>query len=149
MTFISVDSTAGVGGLMAITLIPIRYKSFELRPILYYIAKDMIPMLPITHADGTTESRVEFYWRVSPRFRYHIRVLSALDVFTLECEFGLKLFYILHFDLDKTVVLSNITLTIVGIVATLCTVYYAFWLRKQLKREEPELLAKEAAARLA
>jgi hypothetical protein len=128
---------------MALTLIPIRYKNFELKPILYYFAKDMIPMQPITHPDGRLEPRLEFYWRTSAKFRRHLRILSTLDILTLECEFGLKLFYILHFDLDKTVVLSNITLTIVGIVAMLCTIYYALWIRKQLKKEEPELLAKE------
>jgi hypothetical protein len=128
---------------MALTLIPIRYKNFELKPILYYFAKDMIPMQPITHSDGRLEPRLAFYWRASAKFRRHLRILSTLDILTLECEFGLKLFYILHFDLDKTVVLSNITLTIVGIVAMLCTIYYALWIRKQLKKEEPELLAKE------
>ncbi|KAG2182023.1 hypothetical protein INT43_006949, partial [Umbelopsis isabellina] len=139
--------TAGVGGAMALTLIPFRYKNFELKPILYYIAKDMIPMTPVKHTDGSSEARVQFYWRTSSKFRYHIRVLSALDILTLECEFGLKLFYILHFDLDRTVVLSNITLTIVGIVSMLCTIYYALWLRKLLKKEEPELFAKDTTAR--
>lgn len=132
---------------MALTLIPFRYKNFELKPILYYIAKDMIPMTPVKHTDGSSEPRVHFYWRTSSKFRYHIRVLSALDILTLECEFGLKLFYILHFDLDRTVVLSNITLTIVGIVSMLCTIYYALWLRKLLKKEEPELFAKDTTAR--
>ncbi|KAI9287964.1 hypothetical protein BC943DRAFT_317504 [Umbelopsis sp. AD052] len=138
--------TAGVGGAMLVTLIPVKYKSFELKPILYYFAKDLIPMQPITRSDGQMEPRLEFFWRTSKMFRRHIRILTALDVFTLECEFGLKLFYILHFDLDKTVVLSNITLTIVGIVATLCTIYYALWIRKKVKQEEPELLARDAVS---
>ncbi|CEP13961.1 hypothetical protein [Parasitella parasitica] len=111
--------TAGVGAVCAITLIPIRYKSFVLKPVLYYLASDLIPLKPVQFQDATKppQKRMDFYWQYSAFCRFHFRLLTAIDVVILELEFGLKLFYILRFDIDTVVVLSNSTLSVIGIIS--------------------------------
>ncbi|KAI9259661.1 hypothetical protein BDA99DRAFT_561079 [Phascolomyces articulosus] len=39
--------TAGVGAICALSLLPIRIGSFELKPIMYYLAKDLVPLKPV------------------------------------------------------------------------------------------------------
>lgn len=58
----------------------------------------------------------------------------------LEIEFGLKLFYILNFDIDTVVVLSNSTLSVIGIIVSLSTIGYILQIRKRLRKEEPQML---------
>ena len=41
------NRTAGVGATCALSLLPIRIRSFELKPIMYYLAKDLIPLQPV------------------------------------------------------------------------------------------------------
>lgn len=58
----------------------------------------------------------------------------------MELEFGLKLFYILRFDIDTVVILSNSTLSVIGIVVTLSTIGYIIQIRKRLRKDESQLL---------
>ncbi|GAA5795532.1 hypothetical protein EDC94DRAFT_166805 [Helicostylum pulchrum] len=134
--------TAGVGVACAITLLPIRYKSFVLKPVLYYLANDLIPLEPIYFLDITKppQARMDFYWNNSKFCRFHFRLLTAIDVVILEIEFGLKLFYILNFDIDTVVVLSNSTLSVIGIIVSLSTIGYILQIRKRLRKEEPQML---------
>ncbi|KAG2221510.1 hypothetical protein INT45_008835 [Circinella minor] len=41
------NRTAGVGATCALSLLPIRIGSFELKPIMYYLAKDLVPLKPV------------------------------------------------------------------------------------------------------
>lgn len=142
-----INSTAGVGVACAITLIPIRYKSFVLKPVLYYLASDLIPLKPVQFQDPTKpqQKRMDFYWHHSAFCRFHFRLLTAIDVVILELEFGLKLFYILRFDIDTVVVLSNSTLSVIGIIVSLSTIGYIMQIRKRLRKDEPQML-KDALA---
>jgi hypothetical protein len=126
----------------AFTLLPIKIKRFELKPVLYYLARDLIPLDPVHFLDKakTPQPRMEFFWQNSKFCRFHFRVLTAIDVVILELEFGLKLFYILRFDLDTVVVLSNSTLTVIGIVVSISTVGYILQIRKRLRKDEPQML---------
>ncbi|KAL0076396.1 hypothetical protein J3Q64DRAFT_1771596 [Phycomyces blakesleeanus] len=133
---------AGVGGICALTLIPIRYKSFELRPFTYYIAIDIIPMRQVTFQDPDKEpqKRIAFYWVNSPFCRFHVRVLTAVIIVFLEAEFGLKLFYIFTFDIDKIVILSNSTLPAIAISVAAFAGFYIYWIGKKLQKLEPEMM---------
>jgi hypothetical protein len=71
--------------------------------------------------------------------------LTAIDVVILELEFGLKLFYVLRFDIDTVVVLSNSTLSVIGIIVSLSTIGYIMQIRKRLRKDEPQML-KDAMA---
>ncbi|KAI8644703.1 hypothetical protein BD408DRAFT_412769 [Parasitella parasitica] len=139
--------TAGVGVVCAITLIPFRYKSFVLKPVLYYLASDLIPLKPVQFQDATQppQKRMDFYWHHSAFCRFHFRLLTAIDVVILELEFGLKLFYILRFDIDTVVVLSNSTLSVIGIIVSLSTIGYIMQIRKRLRKDEPQMLRKALA----
>lgn len=83
---------------------------------------------------------MEFFWQNSAYCRFHFRLLTAIDVVILEIEFGLKLFYILHFDIDTVVVLSNSTLSVIGIIVSLSTIGYILQIRKRLRNDEPNML---------
>ncbi|OBZ90707.1 hypothetical protein A0J61_01232 [Choanephora cucurbitarum] len=134
--------TAAIGVVCSLTLIPIRYKLFELKPVLYYIAKDLIPLEPIEVADKErpSQNRMEFYWQHSSYCRFHFRILTIIDMLILELEFGLKLYYILNFDIDTVVILSNLTLSVIGIVCFLLTIAYIMHIRRHLKEDEPMLI---------
>lgn len=140
--FIYSNSTAGVGVACAITLIPIKYKSFVLKPVLYYLASDLIPLEPVYFLDRSKPSqpRMDFYWDNSKFCQFHFRLLTAIDVVILELEFGLKLFYILNFDIDTVVILSNSTLSVIGIIVSLSTIGYILQIRKRLRKDEPQML---------
>lgn len=131
-----------MGVVCAITLIPIRIKSFQLKPVLYYLARDLIPLQPVHFLDDSKppQPRMEFFWQNSAYCRFHFRLLTAIDVVILEIEFGLKLFYILHFDIDTVVVLSNSTLSVIGIIVSLSTIGYILQIRKRLRKDEPNML---------
>lgn len=131
----------------AITLLPIRYKSFVLKPVLYYLASDLIPLKPVQFQDPAKppQKRMDFYWHHSAFCRFHFRLLTAIDVVILELEFGLKLFYILRFDIDTVVVLSNSTLSVIGIIVSLSTIGYIMQIRKRLRRDEPQMLQEAMA----
>lgn len=131
-----------MGVVCAITLIPIRIKSFQLKPVLYYLARDLIPLQPVHFLDDSKppQPRMEFFWQNSAYCRFHFRLLTAIDVVILEIEFGLKLFYILHFDIDTVVVLSNSTLSVIGIIVSLSTIGYILQIRKRLRNDEPNML---------
>ncbi|KAK4516328.1 uncharacterized protein ATC70_011298 [Mucor velutinosus] len=139
--------TAGVGVVCAITLLPIRYKSFVLKPVLYYLASDLIPLKPVQFQDPAKppQKRMDFYWHHSAFCRFHFRLLTAIDVVILELEFGLKLFYILRFDIDTVVVLSNSTLSVIGIIVSLSTIGYIMQIRKRLRKDEPQMLQEAMA----
>ncbi len=128
--------------ICGITLLPIKYKSFELKPVLYYVAKDLISLEPVYFLDESKppQSRMEFYWENSNYCRFNFRLLTAINVVTLELEFGLKLFYILSFDIDTVVVLSNSTLSVIGIIVTLSTIGYVLQIRKRLRNDESQML---------
>ncbi|KAI8371697.1 uncharacterized protein BYT42DRAFT_548518 [Radiomyces spectabilis] len=134
--------TAGIGVACSITLIPIRIRSFQLKPILYYIANDLIPLRPVyfTNPDKPPQKRMLFYWQHSAYCRRHIRTLTVIDIVFLEFEFGLKLFYIFTFDLDTIVVLSNSTLSAIGVLLTLFSLWYILKIRKRIQQEEPRML---------
>lgn len=139
----TIYSTAGVGIVCGITLLPIKFKSFKLKPVLYYLTKDLIPMAPVQFIDKSKpdQPRMEFFWENSRYFRFHFRFLTAIDIAILELEFALKLYYILSFDIDTVVVLSNSTLSIIGIIVSLSNIGYIFQIRRRLKRDEPQMLS--------
>ncbi|KAI8088960.1 uncharacterized protein BX664DRAFT_331820 [Halteromyces radiatus] len=134
--------TAGVGIVCAITLIPIRIRNFVMKPVLYYLARDLIPLRPVEFQDPEKKSqeRILFYWHHSSFFRTHLRILTAIDIVILELEFGLKLFYILQFELDTVVILSNSSLSAIGVLVFLFTLWYILWIRKYLRKDEPTML---------
>lgn len=140
--FSYLNRTAGVGLACAVTLLPLRFKSFVLKPVLYYLANDLIPLEPVYFLDNTKlpQPRMDFYWQNSKFCRFHFRLLTAIDVVILELEFGLKLFYILNFDIDTVVVLSNSTLSVIGIIVSLSTIGYILQIRKRLRKDEPQML---------
>jgi hypothetical protein len=104
-------------------------------------------MEPVKFIDESRprQKRMSFYWDHSAYCRFHFRLLTAIDVVILELEFGLKLFYVLSFDIDTVVVLSNSTLSAIGVIVSLSTIAYMLKIRKRLKKDEPEML-KEAGA---
>ncbi|KAI8066450.1 hypothetical protein BC940DRAFT_302895 [Gongronella butleri] len=140
--------TAGVGLVCALTLIPIRVRQFVLKPVLYYLAKDVIPLRHVEFdpsEEREPQARIAFYWEHSQYMRRHLRILTAIDILILELEFGLKLFYIFHFDLDTVVILSNSTLSVIGILVSLFTLWYILRIRKKLRHDEPAMLAQANA----
>ncbi|KAI8972783.1 hypothetical protein BDB01DRAFT_854432 [Pilobolus umbonatus] len=138
--------TAGLGIVCILTLIPFRYKSFTLKPVLYYIARDLISLKPVYFLNNKPpQARMDFYWQNSPYCRLHFRIMTAIDVIILEIEFGLKLFYILQFDLDTVVILSNTTLSVIGIIVSLSTIGYILQIIKQLMKEEESMLTQAGA----
>ncbi|SAM09226.1 hypothetical protein [Absidia glauca] len=111
--------TAGVGVVCAVTLLPIRIRNFTMKPVLYYLARDLIPLRPVEFKDPVThppQKRILFYWNHSPFLRRHLRILTGIDIIILELEFGLKLFYILRFELDTVVILSSSSLSAIGVM---------------------------------
>ncbi|ORZ22627.1 hypothetical protein BCR42DRAFT_488161 [Absidia repens] len=135
--------TAGVGVVCAVTLIPLRIRSFVMKPVLYYLARDLIPLRPVEFKDPVTcppQKRILFYWNHSPFLRRHLRILTAIDIVILELEFGLKLFYILRFELDTVVILSSSSLSAIGVLVFLFTLWYILWIRKHLRKDEPKML---------
>ncbi|KAI8380320.1 hypothetical protein BD560DRAFT_387858 [Blakeslea trispora] len=134
--------TAAIGVVCSLTLIPIRCKLFALKPVLYYVAKDLIPLEPIEIADKEkpSQNRMEFYWEHSSYCRFHFRILTIIDMLILELEFGLKLYYILNFHIDTVVILSNLTLSVIGIVCFLLTIAYIMHIKKRMKEDEPMLI---------
>lgn len=106
------------------------------------MANDLIPLEPVYFLDRAKppQARMDFYWANSKFCQFHFRLLTAIDVVILEIEFGLKLFYILNFDIDTVVVLSNSTLSVIGIIVSLSTIGYILQIRKRLRKEEPQML---------
>ncbi|KAI8088070.1 uncharacterized protein B0P05DRAFT_356507 [Gilbertella persicaria] len=138
--------TAAIGIICTFTLLPIRYKTFVLKPVLFYIVKDLLPLEPV-QLEGhqkPSQDRMDFYWQHSSFCRLHFRALTAINTIILEIEFGLKLYYILNFDIDTVVILSNSTLSVIGILCFLLTIAYIIQVKKRLKRDEPQML-KEAS----
>ncbi|KAF7728672.1 hypothetical protein EC973_005709 [Apophysomyces ossiformis] len=138
--------TSGVGLMCAITLIPVRIRTFQLKPILYYLACDLIPLQPVCfHDQSQPQKRMAFYWDQSSFFRLHLRLLTAINLIILELEFGLKLYYILTFDLDTIVILSSSTLTVVGILVTMFVFWYIVIIHRRIKADEPSMLHRAGA----
>jgi hypothetical protein len=104
-------------------------------------------MEPVHFLDKTKapQKRMDFYWHNSCFCRFHFRLLTAINVVILELEFGLKLYYVLTFDIDTVVVLSNSTLSVIGIIVSLSTIGYIMRIRKRLIKDEPQML-KDAMA---
>lgn len=139
-------STAGAGIICAISLIPIRLFKYEIKPVLYYFGKDIVPLGPIEIPDKQPQPRIRFYWQHSSLFRLHVRIITAIDIILLELEFGLKLFYILTFDIDTVVIASSTTLAATGIFVSVITIAYGAKVLKRLKRLEYSMLQVYAAA---
>lgn len=121
-----------------------------MKPVLYYLARDLIPLRPVEFKDPAThppQKRILFYWNHSPFLRRHLRILTGIDIIILELEFGLKLFYILRFELDTVVILSSSSLSAIGVVVFLFTLWYILWIRKRLRKEEPRMLHAAEAIR--
>ncbi|KAI8150442.1 hypothetical protein BJV82DRAFT_662530 [Fennellomyces sp. T-0311] len=138
--------TAGVGATCALSLLPIRIRSFELKPILYYLAKDLVPLKPVClSSDKTPQPRILFYWRNSQYCRLHIRLLTGIDIVLLELEFGLKLFYIFSFDIDTVVIASSITWATIGALISVFTICYSVRILRKLKQDEPSMLQRDAS----
>jgi hypothetical protein len=102
-------------------------------------------MEPVHFSDKPPQKRMDFYWHHSAFCRFHFRLLTAINVVILELEFGLKLYYVLTFDIDTVVVLSNSTLSVIGIIVSLSTIGYIMQIRKRLRKDEPQML-KDAMA---
>ena len=111
------------------------------------MAKDLIPLQPVHFLDESKpkQERMDFYWTYSPFCRYHFRLLTAIDVVILELEFGLKLYYIQRFNIDTVVILSNSTLTVIGILFFISTIGYIIQIRRRLKKDEPQMLMEAEA----
>ncbi|KAJ8659878.1 hypothetical protein O0I10_004471 [Lichtheimia ornata] len=127
--------TAGVGAACGFSLIPIRVGSFVLKPVMYYLGKDLIPLKPINN-----QHRIAYYWEHSRYCRFHIRLLTAVDIVLLELEFGLKLYYIFKFDIDTVVIASSITWGLTGALISAFTISYAVHILRRLKQDEPKMM---------
>lgn len=127
--------TAGVGAACGISLIPIRIGSFVLKPVMYYLGKDLIPLKPINN-----QHRIAYYWEHSRYCRFHIRLLTAVDIVLLELEFGLKLYYIFKFDIDTVVIASSITWGLTGALISAFTISYAVHILRRLKQDEHSMM---------
>ncbi|KAI9489084.1 hypothetical protein BDB00DRAFT_771316 [Zychaea mexicana] len=138
--------TAAAGATCALSLLPVRIRSFELKPIMYYLAKDLAALKPVyVNESKRPQARILFYWRNSRYCRLHIRLLTAIDIVFLELEFGLKLFYIFSFDIDTVVIASSITWGTIGALISVFTICYSVRILKQLKQDEAAMFASAAA----
>ncbi|KAF0538181.1 membrane protein [Gigaspora margarita] len=87
--------TGVIGSVFIINLIPIKVGSFEMRPLVYYNAKNS----GITNLKGLTENepipeRWERYWKSYPRFRQRFIVLTAVWGFGLLLEVPVRVIII-------------------------------------------------------
>ncbi|ORZ02544.1 hypothetical protein BCR43DRAFT_509710 [Syncephalastrum racemosum] len=136
---------ACLGILCSITLLPIRIRSFELKPVVYYLGHDLLPSRPVEFYDKPPQKRIYFYWCNSDYCRRHMRLLTAIDIVILELEFGLKLLYILTFEIDTVFILSSTTLATATIIILCINTWYAMAIKKRMELEEPQMLQQAGA----
>ncbi|KAI8335053.1 hypothetical protein BC941DRAFT_355688 [Chlamydoabsidia padenii] len=109
-----------------ITLIPIKTKWFDLRPLTYIIAQSFVSELPPVRwvdKDGQDQEQplLEFLWHHVQLFRLHNYVMTFLWGFFLMAEFITKLLMIKStMSVDNIVWISNVI--VIAVVCLLSTI---------------------------
>ncbi|CAG8697336.1 24372_t:CDS:1 [Cetraspora pellucida] len=136
----------GVFGLaFVITLIPIKIRSFEMRPLLYYNSKN----LEVGDLKGLTEDepipeRWERHWRSYPKFRLTFIVLTAVWGLGLLIEVSVRIIIIYNTaTIDDAVYFGSIFLYSWLSCLTLFTFIFSRYMQK---KGESERLRKEQEA---
>ncbi|KAF0550822.1 membrane protein [Gigaspora margarita] len=136
--------TGAIGLAFIITLIPIKVGSFEMRPLVYYNAKN----LGMANLKGLTEDepipeRWERYWKSYPRFRQTFIVLTAVWGFGLLLEVPVRVIIIYRTaTIDEAVYIGNIFLySWLG-----CLVLFTITYSKHRQKEGEKLLKEQEEA---
>jgi hypothetical protein len=112
--------TATVSLVFLITLIPIKIGSFQMRPLVFYFAKDMATggtfghysdsnILPGLTEDEPIAERFDRYWNSYPMFRHGFMVLTAVWGFGLLLEVPMRVIIVFKAkSTEQSFLLSNI-----------------------------------------
>jgi hypothetical protein len=132
--------TAATGAIFLITLIPIKIGKLQLRPLTYGIAAQMTAAAPavryMRYGQMIQVSRSEFNWEYSTKFRFAMRLGTALWGIALLLEFVAKLImYFSPLTIDQMVLYGNVVLAVVMGSMGLFTIIHSRIVRKQVAVE--------------
>ncbi|RIA86666.1 hypothetical protein C1645_676081, partial [Glomus cerebriforme] len=111
--------TGTIGLAFLITLIPIKIGSFQLKPMVFYFAKDMATggsfsysttksELPGLTDDEPVSERWDRYWVSYPTFRHGFIVMTVFWGVGLIAEVPIRVIIVYRMPIDRAIYLSNI-----------------------------------------
>ncbi|KAF9370487.1 hypothetical protein CPB97_002707 [Podila verticillata] len=131
----------GFTGIIFIgSLIPIKIRTFEIRPLTYGVSAQMLAAAPnikyFVQGKPIEQSRAEFCWQWSRNYRWGMRMTTTVWGVALLLEFTLRLiFYFSSMTVDQLVMWGNIVLGCTLGTAGLITVILSHVVRKRTTEE--------------
>ncbi|CAG8667790.1 12887_t:CDS:1 [Dentiscutata heterogama] len=116
--------TCAFGLILIISLIPIKIRSFELRPIFFYIAKSSDHELKSENKDEPIPERWERYWKSYPLFRQTFIVLTAIWGTGLLIEAIVRVIIIFNTSFNEAKIISDAaTYSLLGCLVLISIIY--------------------------
>ncbi|KAF9349303.1 hypothetical protein BGX26_012376 [Mortierella sp. AD094] len=132
--------TAATGLLFLGSLIPIKTKKFELKPVTYGVSAQMMAAAPkvryFVNGKMIEQERSEFCWQWSHNYRSGMRLTTGLWGGALLVEFAIKLvMYFSSLSVDQMVLYGNVVLGVTLGTAALLTTISSSIIRKRTMKE--------------
>ncbi|KAF8977908.1 hypothetical protein BGZ46_007003 [Entomortierella lignicola] len=132
--------TAATGVLFLGSLIPLKIKKFELKPLTYGVSAQMTAAAPKVRylIDGKVieQARSEFCWQWSHKFRNGMRLTTAIWGIALLVEFAIKVvMYFSTLTVDQMVLYGNVVLGVTLGTAGAATLIASHYIRKSTVKE--------------
>ncbi|KAG0173272.1 hypothetical protein DFQ28_011183 [Apophysomyces sp. BC1034] len=132
-------TTALVGLMFLVTLIPLETKWMTIRPLTYLIGQQMMSEMPkVEWIDREGEhrqmDRMEWAWEFAPKFRRSCYIMTSLWGFFLMAEFGAKVAMIESpLSIDSINLYGTIIVVVVMVGLTVLNIRMSMRLSKQIK----------------
>ncbi|KAG2209809.1 hypothetical protein INT47_001958 [Mucor saturninus] len=131
-------TTAIVGVIFLISLIPLKTRWFRIRPIIFVIGKQMMEGAPPhtwTDIEGEKHEKdqMEFIWELSSMFRKYCYIVSGLWGVILMGEFAAKVIMIKStLSVDQVVLYGNIIVAVVVVLMTVGSTVTSTFVQKKI-----------------
>ncbi|KAF9154995.1 hypothetical protein BGX21_004579 [Mortierella sp. AD011] len=134
--------TGATGLIFLGSLLPIKTKKFELKPITYGISAQMMAASPkvryIVNGETIEQERSEFCWQWSHNYRFGMRMMTGVWAGALLTEFAIRVvMYFSSLTVDQMVLYGNVVLgATLGTAAIITTVSSSIIRKKTIKEVE-------------
>ncbi|CAG8488750.1 13850_t:CDS:1 [Acaulospora colombiana] len=144
--------TGVIGLVFLITLIPFKFGSFQMRPIVFYLAKDMQTGGTFSSGDRTQASTDEEtiaeswerYWGLYPKFREGFIIMTAVWGLGLLLEVVLRVIIIFETStVDQAVYIAAIVTYSWIALLVVFTIIYSRWMAKQGQKRRLEMISSQ------
>ncbi|KAI8575193.1 hypothetical protein K450DRAFT_303740 [Umbelopsis ramanniana AG] len=142
--------SSATGLIFLLSLLPLRFGRFNLRPLTYGISAEMMSAAPkiqyVKEGELIEQAPTQFSWEHIKFFRTGMRLLTAMWGIALLLEFVARLImYFSPLTIDQLVLYSNIVLGCLLGTMGVFTIIYSHHLRTKTRKMVQELLARFAA----